>query len=58
MIATAWSALARCALTQDSLASSVDDPIEAGGIVAIVFAGIFVVAAVAVVVTRAKQIRQ
>jgi len=58
MIATAWSALARCALTQDSIASTVDDPIEAGGIVAIVFAGLFVVAAVVVVVTRVKQIRQ
>lgn len=58
MIATAWSALARCALTQDSIASDVDDKIEAGGTVAIVFAGLFVVAAVLIVVTRVKQIRQ
>ena len=58
MIATAWSALARCAVSQESLASEVDDPIGTGGTIAIVFGSLFVVAAIAFVAVQCKKIRQ
>ena len=58
MIATAWSALARCAVSQESLAAEVDDPIGTGGTIAIVFGSIAVVFAIIFVAVQCKKIRQ
>ena len=58
MIATAWSALARCAVSQESLASEVDDPIGTEGTIAIIFGSLFVVAAIIFVGVQCKKLRQ